>query len=117
MLALAVAGDSLFAASEDETIHVWNSRTKTCVAQLEGHEEGVKCLAVSRGGGGGVLISGSRDEILLRWEERGAGVLKAVVFGQACFGLATGREHEPAVPRQAHLSDRAMGASPQWYAA
>jgi len=48
--------------SGDQTLRVWDVDTRTCVATLKGHINGVKSLAVMGGcgiGAGALVVSGS----------------------------------------------------------
>ncbi|SCV69042.1 BQ2448_2062 [Microbotryum intermedium] len=56
--------DKIVSASDDHSIHVWNTRTGEAKAQLQGHEGEVWALQYV----GNVLVSGSTDRTVRVWD-------------------------------------------------
>lgn len=63
---LVVGDDRLYSGYDDKTIIVWNTVTLTKFCQLDGHEGGVKSLALSTDGLN--LYSGSDDKTIRVWD-------------------------------------------------
>lgn len=67
-------GTRLLAASLDNLLRVWDSKSGRCLMTLEGHSKGVRCCAWSPDGTR--LLSGSDDHTLRVWDARsGASLL------------------------------------------
>ena len=77
-------------------IEVWDTQSGSRVAVLEGHTKAVICLAVldgGAGGGGGRLVSGSKDKTVRVWDVDGgkcAAVLKGHTFWVTCLAVVDG---------------------------
>lgn len=54
---------SIVSGGNDTRIRCWSRRDMQCVAELEGHQEGVTCLAAD----GALLFSGGEDDLILVW--------------------------------------------------
>jgi WD40 repeat protein len=67
-LAFDPTGEFLASASVDQTIGIWNVRTRTRVAVLTGHNSPVNVLAYTRDGSR--LISGAEDGRVILWDAR-----------------------------------------------
>ena len=63
-LAVLSGGRLASAASDDDTIKIWDLATGACVVTLKGHEDTVTSLAVLEGGR---LASGSNGDIKI-WD-------------------------------------------------
>ena len=57
-------GTQLASASQDKTILIWDTNTRTCIRRLRGHAAAVYCLDAE----GDVLVSGSADKTILTWK-------------------------------------------------
>jgi WD40 repeat protein len=55
----------LVTGSKDETIRIWNLKTKTCEVILSGHENTINCLIQLKDGR---LVSGSSDDTIRVWK-------------------------------------------------
>jgi len=62
--ALLIEGRSLFSASDDKTILVWDLNTLKKKATLKGHTHRVRCLAIY----GQTLVSGGNDKKIRVWD-------------------------------------------------
>ncbi len=66
-LAISVHGERLVSASfNDDVVRVWDVRNGEALALLDGHTEGVECVAMS--GDGTRVVSGSSDQTVRLWE-------------------------------------------------
>lgn len=63
---LDVSGKFIFSGGADRTIRVWDLNKRRCTRVLEGHTDGVSCLAVSPKGDR--LLSGSVDQTVRLWD-------------------------------------------------
>ncbi|KNC48260.1 uncharacterized protein AMSG_11810 [Thecamonas trahens ATCC 50062] len=76
VLSLLVRGSSVFSASTDKTVRLWDTASDACVRAYTGHSDIVYCLEVADG----VLYTGSRDGTARAWN----------VLTGACIHVFTG---------------------------
>jgi WD40 repeat protein len=62
-------GWGVISSSLDSTLRVWDTVVGVCLARLAEHNEGVYCLAASKGRGS--IVSGSADGVLKVWNTDG----------------------------------------------
>ncbi|KAI7868491.1 WD40-repeat-containing domain protein [Spinellus fusiger] len=62
-MALTHNGAYLWTGSWDKTIKKWNTATAECLLTLQGHDDFIKCIAVSDT----FLYSGSSDKCIFKW--------------------------------------------------
>jgi WD40 repeat protein len=61
---LEVYEGKLFSGGDDKTIKIWNIETTKMLEELNGHENGVTCLAFANQ----ELFSGSFDHYIICWD-------------------------------------------------
>ncbi len=69
---------TLYSASEDNTVRVWDILLKKCLSVLEGHEAPVRHLALTNDGKS--LISASIDNNIILWKLANFSIIKKYVF-------------------------------------
>jgi hypothetical protein len=60
-----IDNEMIVSGSYDKTIKIWNSKTGACIRTLEGHTDGVSCLATIYEGK--QIVSGSYDKTIKIW--------------------------------------------------
>jgi len=59
-----VVSSWLLSGSDDNTIRIWDIESTKCLEELQGHKNGVTCLAFANG----ELYSGSYDNFIIIWD-------------------------------------------------
>ena len=60
-----MSDDRLISGSSDETLKIWNLKTKNCIASINAHSNCINSLTVLRNG---EVVSGSSDCSMKIWK-------------------------------------------------
>lgn len=91
---LVMSNNTLFSASSDKTIKIWDAQSLECLGTMTGHTSGINSI-VLRGGGGGssdpTLISASNDHTIKLWDVSTSQVIHTIEgidseILDVCFG-------------------------------